>query len=64
MTKGTSTVDAFVEVVVTVENHTHDGQPVAKGDVIRVSADVATWMTSQKIARPAPTFTARQESEK
>lgn len=61
MTKGTS---AFVEVVVAVEHHTHDGQPVAKGDVIRVSADVATWMTRQKLARPAPTFTARQESEK
>ena len=39
----------LIEVVIAVENHTHAGEPVAKGNKISVDAETAAWLKQHKI---------------
>ena len=41
--------DKKVSVVITAENHTQDGQPIAKGGQVAVDEATAKWLTDNKI---------------
>lgn len=39
------------EVTIIVDNHVHDGEPVNKGEKIKVDADVKAFMIEHKIIK-------------
>lgn len=47
-----------VTVIVTASNHSHAGKPVAKGARLSVDAATAKWLTTHKLAAPAPSAAA------
>lgn len=52
-------------VIVTAANHTHAGQPVAKGSRLLVDEATAKWLIANKIAvAVAPAETAQPAAKK
>lgn len=51
-------------VVITADNHTHAGQPVAKGTPLTVDEHTAAWMVANNIAKPAAADAAPKKEGK
>lgn len=50
-------------VVITVDNHTHAGRPVAKGASLTVDEPTAAWMVAKNIAKPAAAEAPKKEGK-
>lgn len=50
-------------VVITADNHTHAGQPVAKGTPLTVDQHTAAWMVANNIAKPAAADAPKKEAK-
>lgn len=55
---------SFSAVIVTAANHTHAGQPVAKGSRLLVDEATAKWLIANKIAVAAAPVDAAQPTTK
>lgn len=55
-------VTVHVTVTITADNHTHAGQPVARGTRLSVDEATAKWMAANKIAVAADAA-AKKESK-
>lgn len=50
-------------VVITADNHTHAGQPVAKGTPLTVDEHTAAWLVRKNIAKPAAAEAPKKEGK-
>ena len=50
-------------VVITADNHTHAGQPVAKGTPLTVDEHTAAWMVANSIAKSAAADAPKKEAK-
>lgn len=50
-------------VVITADNHTHAGKPIAKGTPLTVDQHTAAWMVANSIAKPAAADAPKKEAK-
>ena len=52
-----------VSVVITADNHKHQGKPAPKGSRLTVAEHTAQRMVDAKIAQPAPADAGKKETK-